>query len=700
MLRKMEGASASNDMTSSINVQTQDDELALLSSFDEDFSALLGGRKYFAILSNLLLFLILLGSEDLFDKNYVLAQKDIIPLKFDDKTKDFRDFNFYGISDLNLSDDFRRPYNFEENDFEDDDDDDQSVDDMNRKRKRARQSNPDADIIAEATERNLKMLNLDPFSKEGKRQRRKIRNRMSAQLHRERKKAYIDTLEGMVRERNARIIQLHSNLKAAMLENQYLRGQLGMLYPGVSEVENTTASSIFDTAENMTKHAAQQCEDVAITGRTYENSSCSCTQSSDEEDDEEGFTSESTAPSSPSSRSSSSAARHNSLHTSSGFQLFSLVILFGYFSLFSRSPSPTTNLLGDKRMDFDGNNIDTTFGSPFLQLEPPISTSFQGKEGYGVGRVLMTSPSTMINRAAEDEEYLVSLLRVTPKLPYPLPLPAPTRSVSSALWTYQDHVLQLFPSLNATLAKGNEKGKKASTDTRSKTRNSNLRTRIDPVRVRDAGNAFEDSEEEYRSMTSLVVAQPPANSWRKSSLSASLDDSTTSHILMTNGHALLDSSLIPYPISSSPEQDSTRTKYETNSGPLHFSTTGVNPTAVSPWSWLPSPTGNHADLSNREETVRPVVRSSSNDYSSTSVPAPIMVMLLPASSVRWGKTWMEGSPLPVEMLMKNWEGRATAETEAEHGINNSTTLWVEIRCSVFSAEIVRNVTLPSFSTSS
>lgn len=70
---------------------------------------------------------------------------------------------------------------------EDDDDDDDSEQGKNKKRRRQpAKANPDAELIAAATEENLRLLNLDPNSKEGKKQRRRIRNRMSAQLHRER----------------------------------------------------------------------------------------------------------------------------------------------------------------------------------------------------------------------------------------------------------------------------------------------------------------------------------------------------------------------------------------------------------------------------------------------------------------------------------------------------------------------------------
>ena len=89
-------------------------------------------------------------------------------------------------------------------------------------------SSRDARLIATATEEHLRLLNIDPNSKEGKRQRRKIRNKMSAQLHRERKKNYIDSLEEQVRERDAKIGQLQNKIRLLASENETLRAELDL----------------------------------------------------------------------------------------------------------------------------------------------------------------------------------------------------------------------------------------------------------------------------------------------------------------------------------------------------------------------------------------------------------------------------------------------------------------------------------------
>ncbi|CEG41929.1 bzip transcription [Plasmopara halstedii] len=67
---------------------------------------------------------------------------------------------------------------------------------------------------------------LDPDSKEAKKKRRLIRNRMSAQLHRERKKAYVGQLEDQLQAKEKELKALQEQLAAMAVESQQLKQQL------------------------------------------------------------------------------------------------------------------------------------------------------------------------------------------------------------------------------------------------------------------------------------------------------------------------------------------------------------------------------------------------------------------------------------------------------------------------------------------
>ena len=81
----------------------------------------------------------------------------------------------------------------------------------------------------------------------------------------------------------------------------------------------------------------------------------------------------------------------------------------------------------------------------------------------------------------------------------------------------------------------------------------------------------------------------------------------------------------------------------------------------------------------------------------------MLVMLLPASSVRWGKNWGDSSEGTMEAMLKGLNFTDTDSTYSsynDNGNSNSNTeneegMWVEIGCSVFRAHLVRNVTLSS-----
>ncbi|KAL3672744.1 hypothetical protein V7S43_002036 [Phytophthora oleae] len=68
--------------------------------------------------------------------------------------------------------------------------------------------------------------NLNPDSKEAKRKRRLIRNRMSAQLHRERKKTYVGELEDQLQAKERELKALQDKITTMAVESKHLKQQL------------------------------------------------------------------------------------------------------------------------------------------------------------------------------------------------------------------------------------------------------------------------------------------------------------------------------------------------------------------------------------------------------------------------------------------------------------------------------------------
>ncbi|KAF1320920.1 Bzip transcription factor, partial [Globisporangium splendens] len=88
--------------------------------------------------------------------------------------------------------------------------------------------NSEIDALGEERLRAMEaqLESLDPDSKEAKKKRRLIRNRMSAQLHRERKKAYVGQLEDQLMEKERELQLLQEKLNAMESESQLLKQKM------------------------------------------------------------------------------------------------------------------------------------------------------------------------------------------------------------------------------------------------------------------------------------------------------------------------------------------------------------------------------------------------------------------------------------------------------------------------------------------
>ncbi|KAF0697186.1 Aste57867_12106 [Aphanomyces stellatus] len=102
-------------------------------------------------------------------------------------------------------------------------------------------------------EMERQLLSLDPDSKEAKKKRRLIRNRMSAQLHRERKKAYVVQLEEQLQAKDDEMQALKAQLEAMKTENMRLKNNDT---PVIKTEEPAATISAIKPVETMVVEAA------------------------------------------------------------------------------------------------------------------------------------------------------------------------------------------------------------------------------------------------------------------------------------------------------------------------------------------------------------------------------------------------------------------------------------------------------------
>ena len=608
-----------------------------------------------------------------------------------------------------------------------------------KKRKRTNQKQPscDADLIASATEENLRKLGIDPLSNEGKKARRKIRNRLSAQLHRERKKGYISYLEELVKERDRRLLSASKFMQNLHRENFNLRSKFGLKRSILSNGD-VDYSSTASAAGNTDSDTGEDSDTASVSSETYKQNLA--------------------IPHLP-KRLLSIGTRFKGSKVGSAISLISAVLMISItifgphiqndYTLSVSAPS----VIGDHSSSFapalvvdERDSIMTTSDNSivFGDSNKQLTASQHGRSLQSVSSAFLSqnlndfiaqsSGSANWQQSPDSGKSLVSVsLPITNRFvsaninSNPKELNSVSLSSTHGLWHYRDHITDLYPPLIRYYNPNEEVAANYTVNMRVRR---NLRTRDDrnfthsvhrPAiksegvqlhvqrRIKAAGQEAEDSADfddgvhdidMGKTLVSIfpkqITGQSQSPAISSSHSQPSLDYSTTaapsgpsksmSRILLTQGRALLDPSLIDSPVIDQ----------KGNVVPLGGKgEAGANSFMGSLSTWT--------SAGERSNIEPPVVRVGINSMGATSDPSrDMLVMLLPASSVRWGKNWGESSEGTMEAMLKGLN--FTDSTYSSYGNNlnsdgtandNEEGMWVEIGCNVFRAQLVRNVTLSS-----
>lgn len=603
-----------------------------------------------------------------------------------------------------------------------------------KKRKRANQKQPsaDADIIATATEENLRKLGIDPNSNEGKKQRRKIRNRLSAQLHRERKKGYISYLEGLVRERDAKLLSVSADYSRLNMEVEKLRK---VVVTSRSVDDNIGYSS---GAGHTDSDAGEDSDTVSI------SSEVNGANMSPPTSPVKGFT---------------MGTRFKGSKIGSAFSLFSAVLMIS-ITVFG----PHFQNLNQVLLEPDGTSRDAAVSS---------TLSIGDSEDYNLkvsevdahskqlipsirGRSLLSSVTTPplpsltdIPKESEDSKHFSE--DVAKSLIHSSRVYFNSQSIISGnnqpLWHFHDHVTDLYPSYlpyyspdleptrNQTpschkVRVTSRKNLRAREDSNSngtysvisgseESKSGQLQRRYDARNLKVSHESEEEEKEKDNGtgdMGKTLVSVVPASSLKQSPAATSTSSTTrltgqhaidyntesstststssaqfssVSRVLLTQGRALLDPSLV-IPLKED--------KNKNNVVPTNEGKTATDTFLKTLSTW----TGTGTGAGGRAREDPPVVRVGINTVGSgpldPSSPNNMLVLLLPASAVRWGKSWQESSEGTMDAMLKGLNFSEGAYDKMDDSETDGTVeegMWVEIGCSVIKAQLVRNVTLSS-----
>ena len=488
----------------------------------------------------------------------------------------------------------------------------------NKKRKRTskRPNNPDADLIVSATEETMRLLGADSNSRDGKSQRRRIRNRMSAQLHRERKSMYIDALEAFVRIKDKRISQLEADARKLVADNDRFRviGHAGSSTTNTYSATTTSASSGSTTAESDSESI----------------SSSSCPASPFVAERETNFAM--VRPANTGTGINGGTGVRNTGVTRHLMPLLSVIFMI---ACCFRSDS---GMLGSPvSFEVSQSSVAMPLGTPTTgrRLMNLVTT----EENPGVQQALLELPSPLNNAVAHREDFLNDQWSGSPRA-----RAAENRAGrtdrrpsnvdnSMALWKYtrDDMLTTLYPPLADRVVKSVTQKERR-----------NLRSRessiTNPTHLKSS--AWEASS--FNALTTISGSHPGA-------VNAPLQ--SQSHIMMLSGKALLDPSMT--------------LKGSTSTAHLHSHVPGSLPTIGAPI-----------------------------DAASSSAESNTLVMLLPTSSIRWGKSWADSSAGTTAALLQGLR-LANSEDGAADEYDHADVdgMYVEIVCSISRAQLIKNVTM-------
>lgn len=503
------------------------------------------------------------------------------------------------------------------------------------RRKRSRTDDDeaaDASRISIETAIHLKKLNIDPESKEGKAEKRKIQNRMSAQMHRERKRVYIETLESQLQERE-------KSLHDLLLYTKYLMNTLDNL--GCSYERR----NLFDSIKPRVSFPSASSSAASLAGGT----------SSESDSDE--------------------SSQHSTKRSSSqkpltaGLTLFSF--MFFIYMAFMPSPrvdSPAT----DSLVPVPSGRIISDLSAG----QNPYHSQLHNQLGEYRPHISISAPSSA---AVADHRYLppehAPILGNVPLKDTKLSSTSSNRS----LWMDEEHVAHLYPHIATDNYHNSMNVPPASHSLRGSVPTNRQKLVYDRALSINTPGAY---SRPYSRSADASFQEPEISG-------PSIDWSVSSQAVMLDGRVLLDPILLSAwdPRTYSPSK---AVILNTGSHGPRKVIAGLLPAGSSSRPDVgPDMYGSRFET-NHGPRDEPHTQHHSDSKSVVPLPGPLLTMLLPASSVRWTSVWAaDASPEDYDLL-RTVLGARYHDEHAQSA--NSSDYWIEIGCSIIKARVVKNIT--------